>query len=63
VLEFCSLGTLESNLRDLSKSKEMFKRKDKISLANEIAKGMKHLSDARVNVLIFLFEIRSIQIT
>jgi hypothetical protein len=53
VLEFCSLGTLESNLRESNKRKEMFKKKNGINLANEIAKGMEHLSDARVKNYIF----------
>ena len=52
VLEFCSRGTLESNLRDNIKSEQMFLKKRKMQLANEIAKGMRHLSDARVNSLL-----------
>jgi hypothetical protein len=52
VLEFCSRGTLESNLRDNIKSEQMFLKKKKMQLANEIAKGMRHLSDARVNSLL-----------
>ena len=50
MLEFCSLGTLESNLRDGNKRKEMFMKKNRINLANEIAKGMEHLSDAKVYI-------------
>ena len=52
MLEFCSRGTLESNLRDNIKSEQMFLKKKKMQLANEIAKGMRHLSDARVNSLL-----------
>ncbi|CAB4042097.1 Fibroblast growth factor receptor 1, partial [Paramuricea clavata] len=47
VLEFCSHGTLESNLREDKKSEQMFMKKNKINLANEIAKGMRHLADTR----------------
>ena len=48
VLEFCPRGTLESNLRESNKNREMFINKNKISLAREIAKGMRHLADSRV---------------
>lgn len=48
MLEFCSHGTLESNLREDKKSEQMFMKKNKINLANEIAKGMRHLADTRV---------------
>ena len=48
VFEFCSRGTLESNLRDRGKSEEMFLTKNKISLANDVAKGMRYLAESRV---------------
>ena len=50
VLEFCCLGTLENNLRDHEKCKQLFMKKKKICLGNEIAKGMSHLVDAGVGV-------------
>ncbi|XP_028418079.1 angiopoietin-1 receptor-like, partial [Dendronephthya gigantea] len=48
VLESCSRGTLESNLRDSDKNNQMLMQKKTICLANEIAKGMAHLTDAGV---------------
>ncbi|XP_028394142.1 uncharacterized protein LOC114518358 [Dendronephthya gigantea] len=44
VLEFCSRGTLETNLRDNEKIEQLFLKKTKINLANEIANGMAHLT-------------------
>jgi hypothetical protein len=55
VLEFCSHGTLESNLRENKKSEQMFKKKNKINLTNEIAKGMRHLADTRVRECCIVF--------
>ena len=49
-MEFCSRGTLESNLREREKNKLLLQRKTKITLENEIAKGMSHLADARVKI-------------
>ncbi len=48
VFEFCSRGTLESNLRESEKNRQLCMKKTKISLINEIAKGMRHLADSRV---------------
>ena len=48
VFEFCAKGTLESNLEESEKNKNLFTKKTKIGLASEIATGMKHLADARV---------------
>ena len=48
VLEFCSRGTLESNLRESQKNRQLFNTKAKMGLENEIAKGMSHLADSRV---------------
>ena len=54
LLEFCSGGTLENSLRDTEKAKLLFKMKTKIHLVNEIARGMRHLADARVNNSVLL---------
>ena len=48
VLELCSRGTLENSLREKEKNEQLFLKKTKLTLANEIAEGMKHLADSRV---------------
>ncbi|XP_028413458.1 titin-like isoform X2 [Dendronephthya gigantea] len=48
VLEFCSRGTLESNLREKKKNKQMLTKKTKIQIAKEIAKGMTHLTNSGI---------------
>ena len=55
MLDFCLRGTLESNLRDSSKSKEMFINKTKISLASDIAKGMEYLANSKVKEFLIAF--------
>ena len=60
VFEFCAKGTLESNLEESEKNKNLFTKKTKIGLASEIATGMRHLADARVkNCIIYCVVFRS----
>ncbi|CAB3994055.1 angiopoietin-1 receptor-like, partial [Paramuricea clavata] len=47
VLELCSRGTLENSLREKEKNEQLFLKKTKLTLANEIAEGMRHLADSR----------------
>ena len=51
LLEFCSRGTLENNLREREKKELLLRKKTKIRLENEIAKGMSHLAEALVNII------------
>ncbi|XP_028394789.1 hemicentin-1-like [Dendronephthya gigantea] len=44
VLEFCPRGTLKNNLSDSKRNEQLLMKKTGINLANEIAKGMTHLS-------------------
>ena len=60
VFEFCAKGTLESNLEESEKNKNLFTKKTKIGLASEIATGMRHLADARVkNCIIYCVVFRA----
>ena len=62
LLEFCSIGTLESSLRETEKSKLLLRTKTKIRLENEIARGMCHLFDARVSIFCCYVGIKVIEL-